>query len=78
MILKQALFGVDGEHLLKNVSHRSTNGMKILTVNSIKFRNMDRLNHQVRLAMIRYGAKTGHYEVREMYEINGTVKLILK
>jgi hypothetical protein len=52
--------------------------MKVLTVNSMKFWNMGKLNHQVELAMIRYGAKTGHFEVREMYEINGTVKLILR
>jgi hypothetical protein len=52
--------------------------MRELTVNSMKFSNMDRLNHQVRLAMVRYGCTDGHFEVREMYEINGTVKLILR
>jgi hypothetical protein len=52
--------------------------MKELKVNSMKFWNMDRLNHQVRLAMIRYGCKTGHYEIGYRYEIDGTIKLILR
>ena len=55
-----------------------TDGMKTLTVNSFKFRNMDRLNHQVRLAMIRYGCTTGVFEVGDMYEINGMITLILR
>jgi hypothetical protein len=49
-----------------------------LRVNSMKFWNMDRLNHQVRLAMLRYKCTTGHYEVGDSYEIDGMIKLILK
>ena len=44
-----------------------------LRVNSMKFWNMDRLNHQVRLAMLRYGCTTGVFEVGDMYEINGMI-----
>jgi hypothetical protein len=78
MILKQDQFGVDGEHLLKNVSHKLTNGMKTLTVNSMKFWNMDKLNYQVRLAMIRYGYTDGVFEIGDRYEIDGMIKLILR
>jgi hypothetical protein len=52
--------------------------MKILIVNSMKFWDMDRLNRQVRLAMIRYGYTDGVFEMWYRYEIDGTVKLILR
>jgi len=39
---------------------------------------MDRLNHQVRLAMIRYGCTDGHFVIGDRYEIDGTIRLILR
>jgi hypothetical protein len=52
--------------------------MKVLTVNSIKFWNMGKLNHQVELAMIRYGYSDGVFQIGDRYEIDGMIKLILR
>jgi hypothetical protein len=49
-----------------------------LWVNSMKFWDMDRLYHQVKLAMLRYGYTNGIFEVGDRYEVDGTIKLILK
>jgi hypothetical protein len=78
MILKSDPSGQDGGILQRNVSSKLTNGMRELRVNSMKFWNMDRLNHQVKLAMIRYGCTDGVFDIGEMYEVDGTVKLILR
>jgi hypothetical protein len=44
----------------------------------MKFWNMDRLNYQIQLAIIRYGYTDGVFEIGEMYEVDGTIKLILR
>ena len=52
--------------------------MRELTVNSMKFWNMDRLNIQIQLAMIRFGKTTAYFVIGDRYEIDGTIKLILR
>jgi hypothetical protein len=52
--------------------------MNVLWVNSYKFHDMDRLNEQIKLAMIRYRCSTGIFEVGDRYEVDGMIKLILK
>jgi hypothetical protein len=52
--------------------------MKILSVNSMKFWNMDKLNKQIELAMIRYGYTDGVFEIGDRYEIDGMIRLILR
>jgi hypothetical protein len=51
--------------------------MRELKVNSMKFWNMDRLNHQIQLAMVRFGKTSGHFVIGDRYEIDGTIRLIL-
>lgn len=50
----------------------------ILKVNGSKFHDMDRLNEQIVKAMRRFGHQFGYFEIGEMYEIDGTVNLILE
>ena len=78
MILIQDQFGRATAQVLRNVLRKLTNGMKIMVVNSMKFWNMDRLNHQVELAMIRYGYSDGVFQIGDRYEIDGMIKLILR
>ena len=52
--------------------------MKTLWVNSEKFKDIDKLNRQVRLAMIRHYKTTGVFEIGDRYLIDGMIKLILK
>lgn len=47
-------------------------------VHGQKFHDMDRLNNQVMKVMQRYGCQSGYFEIGDMYEIDGTVNLILK
>ena len=78
MTMKSDLFGQDGGIHRRNASNKLTNGMRELKVNSMKFWNMDRLNHQVRLAMIRFGYTDWVFKIGDKYEIDGTIKLILR
>jgi hypothetical protein len=52
--------------------------MKIMLVNSMKFWNMGKLNHQVDLAMIRYGYTDGIFEIGDRYEVDEMIRLILR
>lgn len=47
-------------------------------VHGQKFHDMDRLNNQVMKVMGRYGHQFGYFEIGDMYEIDGTVNLILE
>ena len=47
-------------------------------VHGYKFHDMDRLNNQIMKVMRRYGYQFGYFEIGEVYEIDGTVNLILE
>jgi hypothetical protein len=51
--------------------------MKVLAVNSTKFFDKDRLNNQIRLALIRYRYTKGIFQIGDRYEVDGTINLIL-
>ena len=50
----------------------------ILKVHGHKFHDMERLNAQIVKVMRRFGHQFGYFEIGEMYEIDGTVNLILE
>jgi len=50
----------------------------VLRVNAEKFRNLKKLNRQIRIAMIRYRCWDGVFEIGDSYETTGMVKLILR
>ena len=47
-------------------------------VHGHKFHDMDRLNAQIVKVMRRFGYQFGYFEIGDMYEIDGTVNLILE
>jgi hypothetical protein len=47
-------------------------------VHGHKFHDMNRLNSQIEKVMRRFGHQFGYFEIGDMYEIDGTVNLILE
>ena len=44
----------------------------------MKVWNMERLNHQIQLAMVRFVKTSGHFVIGDRYEVDGTIRLILR
>lgn len=67
-----------GVGILIYTTKKPTKKMATYRVHGEKFHDMDRLNDQIKKVMRRYGHQFGYFEIGEMYEIDGTVNLILE